>query len=72
MRIEFKQETSDHDLPCIDIHFESKEEAFKVGRVFETIVERGLTSWSINGGIRIPLVIANNLGLVDADKTNRL
>ena len=67
MRIELKSKTSDHDLPCLDIYFADEQEAFKMGRTFETIVEAGLTIWKLDGGIRIPLVIANKLGLVDKE-----
>ena len=65
MRIELVAKCSDHNLPVLDIHFSSPEEAFAMGRIFETIIGRDLCSWSLETGIRIPLVIATDFGLVD-------
>ena len=67
MRIKLVTEQSDHDLPCIDIYYSDSKEAFDMGQVFETITEASLTAWRINGGIRIPLVIMNKIGLVDKE-----
>ena len=71
MRIKLITTCSDHDLPVLDIEFNDASEAFAMGRIFETITEASLCAWRTEAGIRIPLVIANDLGLVDKSVLDR-
>jgi len=63
MRIEFIQKCSDFDGPVLDIYLSSIEDAFKVGVVFEKIVNKGKCVWRGGGFIRIPLVDMDEIGL---------
>lgn len=65
MRINLVEKCSDHDLPVIDVITSDLEESFEIGILFQKIVDASLAVWSTKGGVRIPLVKSNDLGLVD-------
>ena len=64
MNIDFNENCSDHDGPCIDIQFYSSEEAFDIGVIFEKIIQKNKCVQKGNNFIRIPLVDSNEIGMV--------
>lgn len=74
MKIKFlnEKEQSDHTGSVIDIIAETKEEAFQLGVIAEKIWAINGCGWRINGGIRIPLVLMNEIGLAATYKGSEL
>jgi hypothetical protein len=74
MHIVFTENNGDFDGPVLDIYFHDKKEAFELGRIFEKIVNAGRCVWLSKIFIRIPLVEANEIGMVkikQADKSEK-
>lgn len=64
MRIEFEQcYTSDHTGPTIAVYAEDKQESFKLGVLAQKIWGINGCAWHIEEGIRIPLVMMDEIGL---------
>ena len=58
-----EDEQGDHTGPIIEIRPENERETFDLGIIFQRVISANGCVWRINTGIRLPLILADEIGL---------